>query len=131
MTPIVKASIACTTVGVGTVGFVRGYRKSKYNSKGSENLNANRIALGLANSLMYMNPLLVPFTLQKEFQKIEISSKGLSPFDYPAAYEEYFGIRDNTDIHEAREICLYIGKKTKVVVYFGIALWILRKMQES
>ena len=96
-----KKVLGIAACGSATLGFVRGYKITKYNGRGYENFYVDRVMSGLFNSLMYVNPFLLVPIVVNDIKRIEIQLRGLDPKNYSNVYEE-FVFRDYTDAYELR-----------------------------
>ena len=63
----------------GTIGYMRGLNQYEYEYKnGKPNyLYINKITTGLWGCIIYINPYFLPFTIHKEFYRLEINVRGL------------------------------------------------------
>lgn len=96
-----KQILGLAACGSASLGFVRGYKITKYNAFGYENLYVDRVKFGLVNTFMYVNPVFILPILSKEVTRMEIKLRKLDPKLYPHVYEEFF-TRDYTDVYIAR-----------------------------
>ena len=96
-----KKVLGIAACGSATLGFVRGYKITKYDGRGYENFYVDRVMSGLFNSLMYVNPFLLVPIVVKDIKRIEIQLRGLDPKNYSSVNEEFI-FRDYTDAYKLR-----------------------------
>ena len=83
-----------------SIGFMRGFKTSKYNSCGEQRLYVDRALSGALTAFVYINPITAPYVVVREARRMEVGIRNIPERRYPTLKDELF-ITDYTCEHTA------------------------------
>jgi hypothetical protein len=95
-----KIMLLLGATSFASIGFVRGFKTSKYNSCGEQRLYVDRALSGALTAFVYINPITAPYVVVREARRMEVGIRNIPELRYPTLKDELF-ITDYTHEHTA------------------------------